>query len=251
MKFISNFLFKACFFITILGLAQNNQKPDSISKFPERYGLRFGLDISKLVRTAFDKNYKGLELVADYRFSKKIYFATEIGNENKTTNDTYLNFNTQGSYIKVGFDSNSYQNWLNMENLIHVGLRYGFSTFSQNLNSYKVYNTNTFFPESPVVNNNIKYNGLSAQWIEIATGMKAKVINNIFMGFSFRINYLLSEKQPDNFANLYIPGFNRTYDGKFGVGFNYTVSYFLPLYKKKFKSKKIETKKLEKKEAKL
>jgi hypothetical protein len=32
---------------------------------------------------------------------------------------------------------------------------------------------------------------------------------------------------------LYIPGFNRTYDGDFGVGFNYTVSYFIPLYKKK------------------
>ena len=32
---------------------------------------------------------------------------------------------------------------------------------------------------------------------------------------------------------LYIPGFNRTYDGSFGVGFNYTVSYFIPIYKKK------------------
>ncbi|WP_395076160.1 DUF6048 family protein, partial [Flavobacterium sp.] len=35
------------------------------------------------------------------------------------------------------------------------------------------------------------------------------------------------------FDNLYIPGFNRTYDGKFGVGWNYTISYFIPLYKSK------------------
>jgi hypothetical protein len=43
---------------------------------------------------------------------------------------------------------------------------------------------------------------------------------------------LLSESKPDNFANLYIPGFNRTYEGSFGAGFNYSISYFIPLYKK-------------------
>ena len=51
------------------------------------------------------------------------------------------------------------------------------------------------------------------------------------MGFSARLNYLVSNKKPDNFDNLYIPGFNRTYAGKFGVGFNYTISYFIPFYK--------------------
>jgi hypothetical protein len=44
---------------------------------------------------------------------------------------------------------------------------------------------------------------------------------------------LFENKRPDNFDNLFIPGFNRTYDGTFGAGFNYTVSYFIPIYKKK------------------
>jgi hypothetical protein len=47
------------------------------------------------------------------------------------------------------------------------------------------------------------------------------------------LNRLVSNKEPGNFENLYIPGFNRTYNGDFGVGFNYTVSYFIPIYKKK------------------
>jgi len=43
----------------------------------------------------------------------------------------------------------------------------------------------------------------------------------------------LSEKEPDNFANLYIPGFNRTYDySEFGVGYGYTLSYLIPIFKK-------------------
>jgi hypothetical protein len=73
----------------------------------------------------------------------------------------------------------------------------------------------------------------------VVTGVKVKVINNIFVGFSFRLNILVADKKPsDNFVNLYIPGFNRTYAGNFGAGFNYTVTYFVPLYKKTIKPKK-------------
>lgn len=232
MKFMLKYLFSSTILLlSLAGLCQEKKK-DSVTPISQRYGLRVGADISKLIRSGLDKNYKGLEFVADYRLTKKIYLAGEIGNENKTTDDDRINFTTKGSYFKVGFDSNSYQNWLDMENLIHVGLRYGVSSFSQEINSYKLYNTATYFPQAPINNTSQEFSGLSAHWIEVVAGMKAEVLKNIFMGFSFRINYLVSNKKPDNFDNLYIPGFNRTYDGKFGVGFNYTVSYFIPFYKK-------------------
>src|SRR5690606_33057264 len=104
--------------------------------------------------------------------------------------------------------------------------------FSQTLNTYSIYNPYPYFGESETLVSGEKFDGLSASWIEVVAGMKAEVFNNVFVGFSFRLNYLVSNKLPDTFDNLYIPGFNRTYDGKFGVGFNYTVSYFVPLYKK-------------------
>lgn len=199
-----------------------------------RYGLRVGVDLFKLTRAFYDKNYKGLELVGDYRLTKKYYLAAELGNENKTTDDTRLNFTTKGSYLKVGFDYNTYENWLDMENIISVGLRYGASTFSQELNSYKIYNSSPYFGETPVIiPTDGKFNGLTASWMEVVAGVKAKVINNIYVGFSLRLNVLITNNRPTNFDNLYIPGFNRTYDGSFGVGFNYTVSYFIPIYKKK------------------
>jgi hypothetical protein len=59
-----------------------------------------------------------------------------------------LNFTTKGSYLKVGFDYNAYENWLDMENVISIGMRYGFSTFSQELNSFKIYNANPYFGEN-------------------------------------------------------------------------------------------------------
>ena len=141
MKLMLKYTFSLLVLLLSISSIAQDKKTDSIKPIPQRYGIRFGADISKLIRSGFDKNYKGLEFVVDYRLTKKIYIAGEIGNENKITDDTRINFTTKGSYFKVGFDSNSYQNWLDMENMIHVGLRYGVSTFSQELNTYKIYDT--------------------------------------------------------------------------------------------------------------
>lgn len=205
----------------------------------DRYGLRVGVDLYKLTRGLYDENYKGIELVGDYRLNKKYYAAAEIGSENKTTIDDRLNTTTKGSYLKVGFDYNAYENWLDMENIISIGLRGGFSTFSQELNSYKVYNPYPYWGEMPWKTSGEKFNGLTASWLEVVAGVKVKVINNVFVGFSLRMNMLITDKKPsDNFENLYIPGFNRTYAGNFGAGFNYTLTYFVPLYKKTVKPEK-------------
>ncbi|MFK7000435.1 DUF6048 family protein [Flavobacterium oreochromis] len=233
MKHISKFSFSLLLIVFSLASSQAQEKTNDTIKKTERYGFRIGADLSKLTRSIFDKNYRGLELVGDYRVSKKMYLAAEIGNEKKITEDNRLNFTTNGSYFKVGFDHNFYQNWLDMENMVHLGLRYGFSTFNQELNSYKIYNTAGYFPQADAVIINKNYNGLTAHWAEVVAGIKAKIFNNFYAGFSLRINYLLSEKKPENFNNLYIPGFNKTYDGKFGAGWNYSITYFIPLYKKK------------------
>ena len=243
MKHTSKFTFSiALILLTFLVNAQQ-KKTDSIPPKIEKFGIRFGADIFKLTRSFYDKNYKGIEFVGDYRLTKNYYLAAELGNENKTTDDDRLNTTAKGTYIKAGFDYNSYENWLDMRNMVFIGLRYGASTFSQQLNSYKLYNTSTYFPEAPTVVSGEKFNGLSAQWFEVVVGMKAEVLKNIYVGFSVRMNKILSNTKPENFDNLYIPGFNRTYNGDFGVGFNYTVSYFLPLYKTKSSPKKVAKKK--------
>jgi hypothetical protein len=211
-------------------------KKDSIPPKKERYGLRLGVDLFKLTRMLYEEDYRGIELVGDYRLTRRHYLAAEIGNEEKTVDEDQLNFTTSGTYLKLGFDYNTYENWLNMENIISIGLRYGVSSFSQTLNNFEIYNPNNYFEEILLLPGE-KYDGLTAQWIEVIAGTKVKVINNVFVGFNFSLKYLVSQKVPDNFDNLYIPGFNRTYDGKFGVGFNYTISYFIPLYKSTVKAK--------------
>ena len=239
MKYMSKFTFSIVLILLSFLIHAQQKKTDSVPTKIERYGIRFGADLFKLTRSFYDNNYKGLELVGDYRLTKNYYIAAELGNENKTTIEDRLNFSTKGTYVKAGFDYNFYENWLDMRNMVFIGMRYGASTFSQQLNSYELYNTSTYFPEAPTVISGEKFNGLSAQWLEVAVGMKAEVLKNIYVGFSVRMNRMLSNSKPANFDNLYIPGFNRTYNGDFGVGFNYSVSYFLPLYKTKNSPKKV------------
>lgn len=240
LKFISSLCLVLCSFL--IQAQETKKTADSIPVKTDRYGLRIGIDLFKLSRAFYEKDYKGLEIVGDYRITKNYYIAGELGNENKTVDDEQLNFTTKGTYFKAGFNYNAYENWLDMENVIYIGLRYGVSSFSQTLNSYTIYNRDHYLGDEPKILSGEKYSGLSAQWAEFVAGVNAKVFNNIYVGFSFRINKLVNNKTPDGFDNLYIPGFNRTYDGDFGVGFNYTVSYFIPIYKTKT-VKKAEKKK--------
>ena len=120
-----------------------------------------------------------------------------------------------------------------MGNLIYSGFRVGASTFSQTLNSYTVYNSDQYWDNPITITDAEEFDGLTAIWVELILGMKAEVLPNLFLGANVQFKILASETEPDNFENLYIPGYNRTFDsGRFGIGFGYNVSYLIPIYKK-------------------
>jgi hypothetical protein len=221
------------FFINFFTLFCWSQTQKDTVRYPQKYGLRIGADLYRLTKSALNENYKGFELVADYRISKKYYIAGELGNENNTIAEKNINTNTSGSYFRVGFDYNGYENWLNMQNVIHIGLRAGFSTFNHKLYNYTNYQVGVPYGINNVSTNQ-EFNGNTASWLEVVGGFKAELFSNLYAGISLRLNYQITNKEPEGFANLFIPGFGRTYENnKFGAGFNYTISYMIPLYKKK------------------
>jgi hypothetical protein len=218
-----------------LGIAQNDGEvvKDTII-YKQKYGLRIGADISKLARSFIDENYTGFEIMADYRLTKRIYLAGEIGNEERTIENEVLSITAKGSYFKGGIDMNFYRNWLDMQNMIYAGFRVGASTFSQTRNSYDIYNVNNqYWDEQFSIQEAQEFNGLTAIWGELIIGLKAELFTNFFAGINAQLKILVSQTSPDNFENLYIPGFNRTYDsGSFGSGFGFNLSYLIPIFKK-------------------
>jgi len=213
-------------------LAQNDSIVNDSIVYKQKYGLRLGGDLQKLVRSFVEDDYKGFEINADYRLTKKLYVAGDLGIEEKRTETDYLKVNTSGSYLKAGVDYNFYENWFGMENMMYGGLRVGLATFKQERLGYKIYNTDQYW--EPFSSNETKeYIGLTAVWVEMILGIKAEVLNNLYIGINAQIKGLLSDDQPNNFENIHIPGFNKTYDSSsIGVGFGYNISYLIPLYKK-------------------
>ncbi len=224
------------FFISIfclLGIETSEAQTaiDSV-QYKERYGLRVGVDLSKPLRTLVQDDYSGLELLGDYRIYKNYYLAAELGNENMQLTEGNLDVTDKGSYIKLGADYNAYENWAGMENVIFIGLRYGFSTFSQTLESYAISTQTPYFTPN-IVDTPIESTGLTASWIELMTGIKVELFQNLYLGANVQLKRMVTQTTPSNMNNLAVPGFGKTNDfSQFGVGYSYNISYLIPLYKK-------------------
>ena len=222
------------FFIVIIfsvGYSQENpSQPDSL-KIKEKYGIRFGIDLSKQVRM-ITEDYNGISLYADLRIKERLFIVAEVGNDDKKIYNENINSNFKGSYIKAGFNYNFYNNPPGLENEIYFGFRFATSSFKSEVFDYLVYDLDKYW-ENGRIEDYSEYNNLSANWIELILGFNAKISNNIFMGTSLRLNRMINQKSPENFGNLYIPGFNIvTEDNNFGTGITYTLTYRIPIVKK-------------------
>lgn len=221
------------FFISLLsGISLYAQNQADSVKIRKPYGIRVGGDIGKLARTLIDKDYTGFSINGDMRISKKFYIAAELGNEKKHWNKDFLTADIQGSYVKAGIDFNAYNNWLDMNNSIYVGFRYGYSNFKETLLSYRIYTTDQNLA-TEIREVNKTFDNLNLHWIEFQFGVKTELFKNLFLDLHLEVKASISEKQPDNFGILYAPGFNRTYDtSSFGIGYGYTLTYLIPIFEK-------------------
>ena len=209
------------------------------------YGLRIGADISKPILAILDKSYHGLELIGDYRILKNWYVATELGYEKETTFEDYTTSTSQGSFFRLGANYNAYKNWLDMNNEIFIGGRYGFALFEHSLDNYTPNvnvgtkplpgnsgnNTTAYFPSTTNYAPQ-KESGLTAHWIEMQIGIKVETMKNLFLGAGFSYKIMLSVNHQTNFKTLYSPGFNRVFESNTGFGFFYTISYLIPFVNK-------------------
>lgn len=228
--FISLFLIV----FTVNGFSQTDKKSNTkkdTTVYKTGYGFRLGADISKPIKSVLDNSYTGFEAVADYRISKRWYLATELGYEEENTAEDFFNSTAKGTYIRLGVNYNAYENWLDMNNEIFVGMRYGFSIFDNTINSYTPNSGNQYFTGTSVTTP-ISQSGLNAHWVEFQLGLKAETFKNLFVGMSFAYKVGVSIEDPTNFKTVFAPGMNRVYSNNVGFGFNYTISYLIPFVNK-------------------
>ena len=196
-----------------------------------KYGIRIGLDFSKQIRM-LTEDYKGLSLYGDVKIKERLFIVSELGSDEKELRTDNLRSKFSGNYIKAGLNYNLYNNLPGLNNEIYVGFRFATSKFKSEISEYIIYNKDRFWSQDPIFDNIIN-KGLNANWVELIIGINSELVNNLFMGLSLRLNRMLNQKKPENFTNLYIPGFNKvTENNNFGTGLTYSIIYQIPIIKK-------------------
>lgn len=233
-KQIYIFIFSLFSINFIVGQENKNKEIDSVAikeKLINIDKLSIGIDLFKPIYSSINNDDLSYELITSLRIINDFSIAAEIGSLDKYIEDENVNFTSTGEYIKFGFDYNLFNNWSGMDNSIYLGLRFATSSFNNKIENYTVRNPDSYWYNNILTDfETINHSNQNANWIEFIVGIKVETIKNIYFGISLRLNRLISNSSPNNFTNLYIPGFNKvTDDNSWGSGFNYTLTYSLPL----------------------
>ena len=171
-------------------------------------------------------------MYGDIKIKERLFIVSELGRDTKKIINNNLNSEFSGNYIKAGINYNLYNNLPGLNNEIYIGFRLATSKFESKISQYNIYNKDQFWIQESI-NDNLIYKNLNANWIELIIGINTELVKNFFMGISLRLNRMLNQKKPENFTNLYIPGFNKvTENNNFGTGITYTLIYQIPIVKK-------------------
>lgn len=223
--FISTLVTLSCIVIETNATVSN----DSLKKF----GIRIGTDLQKIIRSASSQEYNGISLNADIRFKESIFLFSEIGNEKKMVEYSSVDSEISGNYIKLGLQFKLNKDIIGLRNLIYSSFGFGISSFDQTISRYNIYNIYSNLWGEFTNTDAINLENLNANWIEIGFGVKTEILNNLFLGIELQLKNLIYQKNKNDIANFYIPGFNRTYESSnFGTGFNYSLTYLIPIIKK-------------------
>lgn len=216
-KFIISFLTLVVLFLQ----AAHAQYPDD-----RKYGLRLGLDLSRIAVHYIQPYRTDLEVNADVRVDSDLYVAFDGGwNKGNINNKPVFSYNSSGLFVRAGVDYNLLKRqYLSENNIFYIGVRYGVARMRREIPQYTVSD-----PYWGNISGSFDKKTLLPQWAEFVMGLKAEVLQNLFLGWSFRLRILTTPKVDKVVRPYLIPGYgNGLHNAIFD--FNYGISYKIPLW---------------------
>jgi hypothetical protein len=189
-------------------------------------GLRIGMDVGNFLINTASGTKNEILILGDYEFMEDKYATFEGGFSQMDALNDSTNSSINGGFGLLGIDFNLYDKKKRInDDILYIGLRYGYSVYSHNINLVEGYS----FDGEPIETGKEM---LSAQWAEFVAGGKAELwfLKNVFVGLSVRVKMLTSKKEAELIAPSTIPGFGN-YDKSGSLGVNWTISYRIPFKK--------------------
>lgn len=216
------FILILLFISPILSFSQTNTDEWRIE------GPRIGIDLSRFLLPALQTgNRHGWEIQGDIPYKGNWFPTVELGMQWFDDKESGFHYMSNGVYGRIGTDINIVKfESLKDNDILFVGMRYGYSQFNQEVNQI------TYSNYWGSLNTSIPQRAISAHWAEIVFGMKAEIYSNLFLGWSLRGKFPLVQTSDPHIKPYIIPGIGKT-TAETPVDFSFTLSYRFPLFKTK------------------
>lgn len=213
---------------TMCSFGQNLPKEQEKQKEPFDPAFAVGINLGPFITRAFDDESTGIEATARFKYNRKWFAVGELGYENTSLNDKSYDYESNGTFLRLGFDYNFFkvEELSNNDNVI-LGMRYGIAITDFNSDKYTI--SEGYWGD---YQGSISSTTSNAHWLEFVFGLRSEVLKNFYMGWSIRMRKMLAVNQDGDFEPYRIPGYGKR-DNTTNLSFTYTLEYNLPLKKKK------------------
>lgn len=195
------------------------------SEQPLYQGCWVNMDISGIAGKILGSDVTSTEVGFEVNLKNRFFPVIELGYSdiNTTDDETNIHYKATAPYFRLGLNYNVFYKKPHLPGYFTVGLRYGFSSFSYDVQAPDLTDPNWGGISVPVAYEGVKTN---TSWAELVLGLRTQVYKSFYMGFTVRYRSQLSLKKSLHSEPYYIPGFGKNKSSNFG--FTYNLIYRLP-----------------------
>lgn len=181
------------------------------------HDLKVGFNAIRSGRTVFGSDILTHEIQSALAMHQ-LNVILDLGIEENTYGEGYR-YENKGRYFRFGADWN-FVNDKESGNAISLGLRYARAGFDDRLE----YSSDLGFGTTDISLENSK---LNARWLEVTFNLRGKVVDNLYMGFTMRWQFMRKVNGEGQLATFNVPGFGNT-KRQNSTAFDYYFMWRLP-----------------------
>jgi hypothetical protein len=206
--------------LLLTAAAISAQEADSL---PNRKALIFGVELTGPVIYAIDNNWLNYEAYVALRLNHKFYIVGEGGYSNYKYDQYNYSCENRGAFMRIGTDINLLKTEKETgNNFVGIGFRYGLAIFKQETPWFKYEN---YWGE---IESEIPEKIVHGHFLSLSGGIKAELFDNIFIGWTIRVNMMLYNSSGKENRPVSIPGMGGT-DGTIEPGISFHLAWQIPL----------------------
>ncbi len=181
--------------------------------------FRTGIDLIGVGYTILSSGYTHIEVNNDLQFGK-YFFSLDLSSSSRTFSRDEFNYQYDGRFFRAGIDYNFIPNDPD-NNVIFIGARYGRAYFNENV-QFSIDDNIFGFQDYKYSNESLR-----GRWLEANGGMKIRVWNQLFLGYTLRLKFAGKVRGEKELVTYELPGYGKAARTNI-FAFSYHILYRIP-----------------------